>query len=136
MLIYGTGAVVAATSPLGLEAGRKMRKLLEDNGIMSPDLSEEEKADILAFHLNDWRDVNSAEAIFLLSQTAADWQSEVPLFQGGGHGGIYEYLRKPELRELKRSFYLPYNIVGNNNIRRYHFDKEKGFWELASEIPY
>lgn len=130
-----SGTIIASWA----DKTRQLRTTLEQKGILSPDLSEEEKADILGWNLIDYRNVRSAQgiekAIKLFGNDIPQGQN-VAFFQGSDHNGVYEYLKNPTLRDIKNVSYAPYHLGGENTIRRYTFNKALDQWELKQEIPY
>lgn len=134
---YFVGGISLAST---LDFTRPLRKKLEEYGFLSNSgISKDKQADILGFHHEDWRDIQTARGIEKVAQVfdaeVSDGRS-VPVMQGSGHNGIYEYLHDSDGREAKTKLYAPYNFVGRHSIRRYSFDRSKNKWELKVEIPY
>lgn len=135
LLGYGASTLTWASY---LELTRKIRAELGKTGILSSGLSEWEQADILGWHLLDFRDLRTADGI---EKTMVEFSSEVnggqePLFQGRRHGGVREYLNDKELRLAKMLFYQDHNLVSENTVRRYTWNSRTESWGLAMQIPY
>lgn len=118
---------------------RKLRSALEAAGILSSDMPENQQADILAWSSWDYRDLRSAEGVErvlkVFSNELID-HNEVVIFEGASHNGKLEYLKNPELRQLKMNFYRHYDLVDTDTIRRYTFNPSDNSWTLKQEIPY
>lgn len=110
---------------------RKFRSTLENLGIMSSDLNEQEKADILGWSLIDYRDLNTAKGIQKMTDLYSEkiGNKKVPVFQGARHNSVFEYLLKPKLIDYKDANYLHHNIVGDHTIRKYTFDDSSDNWK-------
>jgi len=135
-LILGISALLSAT-----QTGytRDLRSTLEQASILTSDIPENERADVLGWNLWDYRDIRTAEGIEYALQSFSDETSpedEVPLFEGSYHNGMLEYLKKPELRQTKRNLYPHYNLVDHDTVRRYTYDPKQDTWILKQELPY
>lgn len=136
MPLYLPSAVLASSWS---GVSRKARLAFEKTGILGSELSDQEKADLLGWSIFDWRDLSSANGLTRAIQLYKDEISqsqEIVMFQGSGHNGVIEYLKRPDLRRKKLRFYSHYNLLGDNSIRRYCYNSRENLWELKERVPY
>lgn len=135
--VIGTVAAVYAFNKWESNT-RKLRGMLENNGILKSDLSEKEKADILGWFHVDWRDVRAADGFESIAEVYKEEIGDQPFVSVNGsyHNGVTEYLQNPILRAAKRPLYLQYDVLGDTSIRRFRFDKEQNKWKQTDTKKY
>jgi len=139
LLVGGGGAVSAIDWATLSRKTKRMRHALQQLGVLTSDLPERQQADLLGYGLLDWRDAASAKGVTAAMKAFGgefNPQEESSMFQGEAHGGMIEYLKKPERRERKLNFYFHYHITGETSVRRYTYYKPANEWREIQRIPY
>ena len=137
-LAIGAPAIAKCLSIL--KTTRALRTCLQQAGLMDQSLTSEQRADVLGYSYFDWRDLDTVRGIEKSGQIyASEFKPELTppaLIQGDFHSGVIEYMRNSSLRQLKSALYPHYSLLGDNTIRRYHFDDQINTWQLIDQQSY
>ncbi len=119
---------------------------LQNAGITSKEDSIEEQVTKFYWCMNDWRDATTALSVLQMHELDTDKEESeeryvenggnVLLVEGYAHRGVREYLQDPELAKKRiRLYNHTFNLLGDQSIRRFRYNKEEEKFDLISEVP-
>lgn len=113
LLKFLVGWPVGASLIAGSTPGVALRWLLNTESVIGFGID-----DLLFYGKIDYKNIGIAAGIDRLCHEVDGFDSLVALHGYAHYETVVGYLRNPDLR-LKRLAYLPYDLVGNTNIREY-----------------